>query len=261
MTTKHHRIVIAPKEFDIQEARAKFGRMEKQRIMDKELADEKRTNDEYKPILPQRQLPLYSALHIGYKRDPEKQEKSLSKFGYVVDKRLTNYNHMTAYNPNDKTLLYVSNGTNPLRPPDLMTDLNTVAGLLKNTKRFYDDKRGYEKAKQTYKPKHIKIAGHSLGGAIARELERPDGEEKPYDLNITTFNSAAPLFDKKQNVNPAEKSYRHIHDIISSSKKNTMPLLNKNMNIPTFVFPLMDQINAHKIENLKVADNRKKIFV
>ena len=44
-----------------------------------------------------KQLKLYGALKIGYLRDEKKQAKALKQFGYVLDKSLTNREHLTAY--------------------------------------------------------------------------------------------------------------------------------------------------------------------
>lgn len=334
---KVREITIAPKDFNITQSRQKLKAIEKEQADYKrqqqkqqiksirdiqkyydDLGHTQRYNQRAENNLKyglQKNLPpkitLYDALQIGYTKDPEKQQELLSRKpsarGYIVDKDLTNENHMTAYDPNSDTLLYVVNGTNLFKAQDYLTDANLAIGMLPQTSRFKDDQRAYFKAKRLYDPKHIRIAGHSLGGAIASKLEQPSenieihkpqdvfngltptgnpsprdkdlrpvklnkridinkkGLTDPYDISITSFNSASSIFDKLGSYkNPIEKSYRHHHDLVSSFKKNTITITkddHPSHYTPTLFHPIKDQYNSHALENIKKSDFWKTIFV
>jgi hypothetical protein len=64
-----------------------------------------------------KKLSLYKSLKIGYFRNPDKQAKRLKRFGYVLDKELTNKERMVAYSPYTNKVIYVENGSqfNPFK--------------------------------------------------------------------------------------------------------------------------------------------------
>lgn len=193
-------------------------------------------------------LTLYDTLRIGYLRDEDKQEKALSAFGYTLDRDLTNYDHLTAYNPESKKLLYVVNGTNPLRPQDLYTDVALAFGQLKATPRFKSDKRSYEKAKAKYAETSTVIAGHSLGGGIGSKLDNSP------NTKILTFNPAATIGERK---NLRERAYRTGEDIVSLLKPKAgvvKKTVHNNRFLPRIPREVLD---AHDIKNIR----NKKIFV
>lgn len=158
---------------------------------------------------PTNPISLYEALRIGYLRDENKQEKELKRFGYTLDKGLTNYDHVTAFNPETKKLLYIVNGTAPHRLADLATDFDLATGKLKETPRYKSDKREFDKALSRYDEKDVAIAGHSLGGAISSYLSgNPDHK-------IYTFNAASTFGQK---IRPNEESFRTRNDQFSALK-------------------------------------------
>lgn len=194
-------------------------------------------------------LTLYDTLKIGYLRDENKQEKALSAYGYTLDRDLTNYDHLTAYNPQSKKLLYVVNGTNPLRPQDLYTDVALAVGQLKATPRFKSDKRSYERAKAKYQEKEVVVAGHSLGGGIASKLDNSP------TTKILTFNPAATIGEKK---NIRERAYRTGRDIVSLLKPKSGEV-KQTVKSNKFLLPKIPQsiLDAHDIKNIR----DKKIFI
>jgi hypothetical protein len=194
-------------------------------------------------------LTLYDALKIGYTRNEDTQANALKQFGYELDRDLTNYDHLTAFNQKEKKLLYVVNGTNPLRPQDLYTDVALAVGQLKATPRYKSDKRSYEKAKAKYSEDKVVIAGHSLGGAISSKLDNSPRAK------IYTFNPAATLGEKR---NAREKSYRTGADIVSllkpKAKRTKQTIFDNSKLIPQIPSAILD---AHNIKNIQ----NKKIFI
>lgn len=126
-------------------------------------------------------LTLYTALKAGYLRDENKASKMLKKYGYVLDKSLTNREHLTAYNPFEKKLLFVPVGTQPSSMKDIITDVHLAVGNLKNTSRYKSDKQAFNAALNKYDEKEAILAGHSLGGTIASGIGR--GQDAIYTLN------------------------------------------------------------------------------
>lgn len=158
---------------------------------------------------PTNPLNLYDALRIGYLRNESQQQKELSKYGYDLDEDLTNFDHLTAFNPNTKKLLYIVNGTQPTRAADLLTDVNLAIGNLKNTKRYKSDKRQFDKALSKYDEEDVAIAGHSLAGGIASKLSTNP------DHKIYTFNAASTFGEK---IRPNENAFRTRNDQVSVLK-------------------------------------------
>jgi predicted alpha/beta superfamily hydrolase len=141
------------------------------------------------PIRPQK-LRLYNALKIGYFRNEAKQRKRLKRFGYRLDPQFTTRDHMVAYNPYSKKLLFVSNGTQPTNMDDLAADL--VVGLgssPKYNKRIDEQKNALLKAKERYGVNHATIVGHSLGGNTGHFIGSAD--DKIISYNPALINQKA----------------------------------------------------------------------
>jgi len=179
-------------------------------------------------------LTLYDALSIGYQRDEDMQEQELKKYGFNVDKGLSNHDHLTAYNPESKKLLYVVNGTQTTRIPDLVTDANLVLGRLKQTKRYKSDKRQYDKAREKYGQNEIIIAAHSLGSGIGRYLDTNK------NVRVLSYNGAETFGQKP---NPREQSFRTANDLVSALKLKSKIISQKVNGIPI--------LDAHELSNLK----------
>lgn len=193
---------------------------------------------------PKKKLQLYKALKLGYTRDLNKQRKVLKKYGYIIDPQLTNEReHIVAFNPNDKKLLFVSQGTEPVSSKDIATDLLLAQGALKSTKRYNDDRNALLKAREKYKPeeKNIILAGHSLGGAIVNSLA--PGKSQAY-----TYNAA---FTPGQKARENVHNYRTQGDAISifAPEKTTNTLA--NITNASATRPLNYLLKAHEVENIK----------
>jgi putative lipase involved disintegration of autophagic bodies len=111
-------------------------------------------------------MDLYTILKNTYDK-PSNQKTALDKFGYAYQSTLSTRNYQTYFNNKSKTMLFTVKGTDVKSLSDIRTDVSLALGRLKNTKRYKDAKNGLEKARETLKPSHTIVAGHSLGGAIS----------------------------------------------------------------------------------------------
>jgi hypothetical protein len=121
---------------------------------------------------------LAKVIKVGYK-SKEKQSKVMNRYGYKIDKDLSNDNQQVYYNPNEKKLLYNVAGTHNLS--DVGTDIYLGLGKLKDTNRYKSADETLKKAKSKYGVNNATITGHSLGGGIAQGIAKP--EDKEYSLN------------------------------------------------------------------------------
>jgi len=189
-----------------------------------------------------RKLTLHRALKIGYLRNENKQAKRLKRFGYRIDRDLTNNNVLTAFNPFNNKVITVVNGTNPLSPSDLWTDLRLASGNLKGSDRYKDAESIYLKAKKKYEAP-VTIVGHSLGGAIATNMVLPS------DRAIVYGAANSPFTKKKENL----YSYRTSGDPFSAFDATARTMNNPERN----PIKLLNPIQPHNVSN--IAD--KPIFV
>ena len=191
-----------------------------------------------RPIRKPKRLRLYNALKLGYLKNEAKQQKRLKAFGYILDKELTTDKYLTAYNPTNGKVIFVSNGTDITSPMDLITDIAGI-GLkrLPSTIRYKQDYSAYLKAKEKYKDAPVTLVGHSLGGGIVTEMVRPEDR-------AITYNPANIYQKRKPNV----YSYRIKGDDISAMSIATKTLENKA--------PLVERLNPlqpHGIANIRDA--------
>lgn len=121
---------------------------------------------------------LAKVIKVGYK-SKEKQSKVMNRYGYKIDKDLSNDNQQVYYNPNEKKLLYNVAGTHNVS--DVGTDIYLGLGKLKDTNRYKTADETLKKAKSKYGVTNATITGHSLGGGIAQGIAKP--EDKEYSLN------------------------------------------------------------------------------
>lgn len=121
---------------------------------------------------------LAKVIKVGYKSE-EKQGKVMKRFGYKIDKDLSNDNQQVYYNPNEKKLLYNVAGTHNNK--DKLTDVYLAFGGLKNTDRYKSADETLKKAKSKYGVTNATITSHSLGGSIAQGIAKPEDQE--YSLN------------------------------------------------------------------------------
>lgn len=186
-------------------------------------------------------LSLYKALQIGYLRDEQEQQAKLKKFGYVLDKELSDgKQHVVAYNPATKKALYIINGssTNILNPNQLLKDwrtnvINIPTGTLKYTPRYMEEANIYQKIHDKYRDSPVILAGHSQSGAtINRITERGD---YGISLNPALINNTE---------NPNVKNYRAEGDIVSAFAN---PETIKTIETTGALNPLQ----SHNIETIK----------
>ena len=185
-------------------------------------------------------MSMHDALKIGYTRNEKKQKQMLKRFGYRLDEDLTNRNHLTAYDPVTKKLLFVSNGTNPMSVKDIWTDVNLALGNLKGTDRYKSDKKAFRTAVAKYDEKEAVLAGHSLGSPIVSGIARP--EDKVY-----TFNPARTVGSKtRQN----EKAFRIEGDIVSALGSGIKTIPNPTLGRE---IPILDAHRLDRAKNLNIA--------
>ena len=190
-----------------------------------------------------KKLSMYKALKLGYLRNENKQAKRLKRFGFVVDKDLSNNERMVAYSPFTKKVIFVENGsaTNPFTPQfyeDWQNNIQNVStGTFQYTPRYQAAKSAYLKAKKKYEAP-ITLVGHSQSGIIVNNLTGKN--DKGYTLN-------GALIKQKDNQNVT--NYRVRGDLVSAfSNQNDMTTLAGESKNP---------IAAHAIENIK----REAIFL
>lgn len=189
------------------------------------------------------QLSLYKALNAGYKRDLGKAQNKLGRYGYEVDKTLSDpRERVVAYNKKSGKLLFIENGTDPNSVKDLKTDVGLAVGKLAESKRVADAKMALVKAKEKYKPTGTVLAAHSLGGGIINSISSAGDKAITYNAGYTIGQTARP------NVT----NYRTKGDIVSAfaPAANTTTLENKNKNEGSAVNQLL---KAHELENIKGA--------
>lgn len=161
-------------------------------------------------VIRPKRIKLYNALNIGYLRNERKQQKRLKRFGYVLDKQLSNNERMVAYNPFTKKVIFVENGssTNPLSPQfyeDWRNNIQNIpTGTFDYTPRFQSAKSAYLKAKKKYEAP-ITLVGHSQSAVSVNDLTQKG--DKGYTLNGALI---------KQKDNPNVTNYRIKNDLVSA---------------------------------------------
>ena len=190
-----------------------------------------------------KRLRLYNALRAGYFRNERRQAKYLKKFGYVLDNELSNgRENIIAYNPFDKKLLYISNGTDFRNASDVGNDALILFGSQKASGRIEDEKQLLTKARSKYKDAKLVMASHSLGAQIQHNIA-------PSDAKVVTYN---PYYGINQKVRPNFENYRSSGDIVSTfaPKANTTTLANPNTRRSEFN-AFQNILDSHSTENLR----------
>lgn len=192
---------------------------------------------------PKNPLSLYDSLRVGYLDNENKQGKEMARYGYQIDKALSNENQQVYFNPETKKLLYNVTGSHSLQDW-VNSDLKLALGIRKNEgkpiiergiesllpqswKKGFD--RGYEnvfggfkdtdrykqadetlkKAKAKYGPVETSITGHSLGGRIVQDIAKKD--DKVYALD------AGSTIGQKVKGGPNRNIYRTAGDVVSGT--------------------------------------------
>jgi hypothetical protein len=243
---------------------------------------------------PTKQLSLYDSLRVGYIPSENQQGQEMSKYGYQIDKGLSNDNQQVYYNPQTNKLLYNVTGSHNLSDW-VNSDLKLALGIKKNQgkpiiergiesllpnswKKSFD--RGYENtfggfkdttrykqaddtlkaAKSKYNPADVTITGHSLGGRIVQDIAKSG--DKVYALD------AGQTIGQKVKGGANRNIYRSAGDVVSLASAynpNVQTLTNPHTSriIPALfsknpttigVAAAIDAYNAHNIENIKQSD-------
>ena len=157
-----------------------------------------------------KRIRLYNALKAGYLRDEDKQQSYLKRFGYIVDRDLTEpRENVVAYNPSNNKLLYISNGTDVASffgpDSDIGNDYGIIVGNQGTSNRTFREKIALTKARAKYPEAKLTMAGHSLGGQILHRIS-------PSSAKVITYN---PAFVPGQTVRQHMQNYRTEGDLIS----------------------------------------------
>jgi hypothetical protein len=234
---------------------------------------------------------LYDTLRVGYLPSENQQGKEMAKYGYVIDKKLSNDNQQVYYNPQTKKLLYNVTGSHTLGDW-VNSDLKLALGIRKNAgkpiiergiekllpnswKKGFD--RGYENifggfkdtdrykqadetlkaAKVKYAPAETAITGHSLGGRIVQDIAKSN--DKVYALD------AGSTIGQSVRGGPNRNIYRTAGDVVSGTTAwnpavKTLANPHSSKILPALfsadprkiaVAGAIDAYNAHNVENIK----------
>jgi hypothetical protein len=187
-------------------------------------------------------ISLYDFLRTGYTNNKEDQTKTLGKYGYIRDNELSNNQNQIYYNPQDKKLLFGSNGTqNTLDHflKDWSTNAYIGLGLGQSTSRYQEDKNDLEKAKKKYSDaKDTTLIGHSQAGYFLDKIAGPNDK-------IITYNPASNHSEKNETI------YRTKFDPVSILDFNTKHTKTIDSN------PFQGFLKEHDLNNLK----NKKIYI
>jgi hypothetical protein len=191
----------------------------------------------------EKRLKLYTAIKIGALRDEERQAKALGKFGYMLDKRISDGRQtMVAYNQDQNKVLFLQNGTDPKNLKDLQTDFFLGVGALKETKRFREAKQAYDQAKDKYKNALFVDVGYSLGGSLVNYVSRPEDK-------AITYNAG---FSLNQKDRPNVEHYRVKGDLISSLAPPSTRLIEPSLPVIEKANGLLKEHTPEHIKNLPV---------
>lgn len=237
---------------------------------------------------------LYDTLRVGYLPSESQQGREMAKYGYQIDKGLSNDNQQVYYNPDSKKLLYNVTGSHTLGDW-VNSDLKLALGIRKNDgkpiiergiekllpdswKKGFDrsyenvfggfkDTDRYKQADQTlkaakakYGPAETAITGHSLGGRIVQDIAKKD--DKVYALD------AGSTIGQTVKGGPNRQVYRTAGDVVSGTTawnpavktlanphtSKLLPALFTRSAPQIGVAAAIDAYNAHNIENIKGSD-------
>ena len=247
---------------------------------------------------PMNQRPtLYDTLRIGYLPSESQQGSEMAKYGYVIDKKLSNDNQQVYYNPETKKLLYNVTGSHNLTDW-VNSDLKLALGIRKNegkpiiergveallpeawkkgfdrsyenvfggfkdTDRYKQADETLKEAKAKYNPADVSISGHSLGGRIVQDIAKKD--DKVYALDAGSTIGQTVKSGSNRNI------YRTAGDVVSGTTawnpavktlanphtSKLLPALFSRSAPQIAVAGAIDAYNAHNIENIRGS----KIFV
>jgi len=249
------------------------------------------------PIRPP--LTLYDSLRVGYIPNENDKAKEMSRFGYVIDKKLSNENQQVYFNPESKKLLYnvtgsqslgdwvnadaklalggtigggikaigkpLERGIESLLPASWKQKFErgyeNVLGGFKDTDRYKQADETLKLAKAKYQPADTSITGHSLGGRIIQDIAKKGDKVFALDPGQTIG----------QKVKSSANVYRSAGDVVSlasANSPNVRTLANPNVRkiIPALIsgnpnaIGLAGVIDAYHAHNIENIKGQK-IFV
>lgn len=209
---------------------------------------------------PNTSLSLYDSLRVGYLGNENKQGNQMAKYGYQIDKKLSNDNQQVYFNPQTNKLLYnvtgsksltdwvnvdsklalggtigkgikaigkpLERGIETLLPSSwknkFQRGYENVFGGFKDTTRYKEADETLKKAKQKYNPGDVSITGHSLGGRIVQDIAKKSDNVFALDPGQTIG----------QKVKGNQNVYRSAGDIVSlasAGSKNLTTLSNPHV--------------------------------
>ena len=204
-------------------------------------------------------LSLYDSLRVGYLPE-NKQGQEMAKYGFRIDKGLSNSNQQVYFNPESKKLLYnvtgsqslndwvnvdaklalggtigksiksigkpLERGIEKLLPSSWKKKFErgyeNVFGGFKDTDRYKQADETLKKAKAKYQPADVSISGHSLGGRIIQDIAKKSDNVFALDPGQTIG----------QKVKGNQNIYRSAGDIVSlasAGSKNLKTLPNPHI--------------------------------
>ena len=160
------------------------------------------------------------------KEETKKQSEYLDTYSNINDqtglkKAYNTTDNGLYYHPDNRTL-YIA-GTKDL-PQDVMDDLFIPFRMVSHSKRYktandYIQRNGYL---------IDKVVGHSLGGAVAMELNNSNSKR----WKVRTYN--APLMSWNLNTDPNVERYRTSNDVVSILDRGANLHVNKNSFNPLY---------------------------
>ena len=164
--------------------------------------------------LKPKRLKLYNALQIGYLRDEKKQRKRLKAFGYRLMPEHSTREHVVAFHPLQKKMLYISNGTDFNNSTDVQNGMLGVLGSQSHSRRRDVEKNALLKAKKALNPRDTVLVSHSLGAQYTQYIASPADRVIQYNPFVT------PGAKSRPNVS----NYRTQHDVVSGfASAKTLP--------------------------------------
>lgn len=218
---------------------------------------------------------LYDSLRIGYLPDESEKGREMAKYGYQIDKALSNDNQQVYYNPESKKLLYNVTGSQSLNDwvnvdaklalggtigkgikaigKPLERGIETllpsswrnkfergfenVVGGFKDTTRYKDADETLKAAKAKYQPADVSITGHSLGGRIVQDIAKKSDKVFALDPGQTIG----------QKVKGNQNVFRSAGDVVSlasAGSKNVTTLANPHVRT---IIPALISGNANAV--------------
>lgn len=200
---------------------------------------------------------LYDTLRVGYLPSESQQGREMAKYGYQIDKGLSNDNQQVYYNPDSKKLLYnvtgskslndwvnvdaklalggtigkgikaigkpLERGIETLLPSSWKSKFErgfeNVVGGYRDTDRYKQADETLKAAKAKYQPADVSITGHSLGGRIVQDIAKKSDKVFALDPGQTIG----------QKVKGNQNVFRSAGDVVSlasAGSKNITTLAN-----------------------------------